>query len=61
MPLLLDGKSDQLLRPTQEKSNEAGGKLLTAERAHGMRQRSAPSLILSLRLSHTPSMQVSFH
>lgn len=63
MPLLLDGKSDQLLYPTQERSHEALRQLLAAR--FSPQGRSAvcppPSLFLCLQISRTPLMQVLFH
>lgn len=60
MPLLLNGKSDQLLHRTQEKSSEGeeGSSLLSTD--HDGVSAWSPILLLYLQLSHTPLVQASF-
>lgn len=62
MPLLLDGKSDQLLYPTQERSHEVLRQLIVAW--FSAQGRSAvclpPSLFLCPQISRTPSTQGQF-
>lgn len=47
MPLLLDGKSDKLLHPTQEKSSETQGRFLTVN---------VPNQVGQLSVLHCPQI-----